>query len=236
MEIIKKIYEILYKAHGRQGWWPVTPNWCHGRENRPIYHVLTRTENQRFEICLGAILTQNTAWKNVEKAIENLNKHHLIDIDELSKIKKEKLAQLIRSAGYFNQKAERLILFSRFVRKKGIKNLLNAETAELRKELLSLNGIGPETADSMILYAFDKVTFVIDAYTRRIMSRIGICKEDASYEELQKIFHDGLDKDRYLFNEYHALLVEHAKRYCKKKPECKECTLRGLCKHGNRLV
>jgi endonuclease III related protein len=233
MSKLQQIYEILYNSYGHQGWWPVTPNYCRANEITPIYGINPKNEHQKFEILIGAILTQNTQWQpNVVRAIENLNKNHLIDIDELSKIKKEKLAPLMKSAGYFNQKAERLILFSRFVKRRGMKSLIKTETAELRNELLSLKGIGPETADSMILYAFDKPIFVIDAYTKRIFSRIGLCKEDVKYEELQELLHNNLEKDANVFNEYHALLVEHAKRYCKKKPECNECPLRTMCDYS----
>lgn len=203
MDRIRQIYYKLYKEFGPQHWWPVT------------------SDNTRFEIIIGAILTQNTAWKNVERAIFNLNKNKLIDVNKIIKINKNELAQLIKPAGYYNQKAERLKIVAEF-----IKNHKNPT----REELLAVKGIGPETADSILLYAFDKPYFVIDAYTKRIFSRLGLCKENATYTELQELFHKNLKRDAKLFNEYHALLVELGKNCCKKKPECMKCPIKKFCK------
>lgn len=209
MNKLVKIYSILYKKYNNLNWWP------------------TISKNKQFEVIIGAILTQNTSWKNVEKAISSLHRENLIDAGRIAKVSHKKLAKLIKSAGYYNQKAERLKIFADYLLKKP--DFLKKDVSELRKELLSIKGIGPETADSIILYALNKPIFVIDAYTRRIFSRLGISVEDASYDDFQQMFHKNLPKDTKLFNNYHAVLVEHAKNNCKKKPECKSCVLSEIC-------
>ncbi len=201
MNKLMRVYNKLLEYFGRQNWWP------------------TISKNRRFEIIVGAILTQNTSWRNVEKAIKNLNDANLISAKKLSKVNTKKLASLIKSAGYYNQKAERLKIIAKFLLKN--KN-------PTREELLDVKGIGPETADSILLYAFNKPVFVIDAYTKRIMQRLGYKQE--SYEELQRLFESSLPKNYRLFNEYHALLVELGKHYCNKKPVCKNCPIKDLCK------
>jgi endonuclease III related protein len=201
--MIKKVYDILYRECGPQHWWP-----CSSKNN--------------FEIIIGAILTQNTSWNNVERAIKNLKKHNLIDIDKIIKIDNEKLADLIRSAGYYNQKAERLKIVAKF-----FKDCKKID----REALLNIKGIGPETADSILLYTYNKPYFVIDAYTKRIFSRLGIIRAD-DYQEIQEIFEKNLPQDPKLFNEYHALIVNLGKNICKKKPLCKECPLNNICKHN----
>jgi endonuclease-3 related protein len=191
-------------------------------ELHPKHHGISpKKDKERFEIIIGAILTQNTNWKNVEKAIFNLNKAKLVDINKIKKINKKKLASLIRPSGYYNQKAEKLKIVADFFSKN--KN-------PTREQLLEVKGIGPETADSILLYALNKPFFVVDAYTKRIFSRIGLCNGKCSYDELQKLFHKNLPKKTKLFNQYHALLVELGKNFCKKKPLCKECPLNKLCK------
>ena len=202
-KIFEQIYNILYKEFGSQKWWPA------------------KTKNKQFEIIIGAILTQNTSWKNVEKAINNLEKAKLISINKIKTAGKQKLAKLIKPSGYYNQKAERL---------KIIANFFSKNKSPTREELLAVKGIGPETADSILLYAFNKPFFVIDAYTKRIFSRIGLCKGKCEYNELQELFQKNLSKKTKLFNEYHALLVELGKRYCRKKPDCKQCIINKLCK------
>lgn len=209
------IYAKLYKSFGPQGWWPLT---IEGHQSK--HHAgKPKTENHKFEIIMGAILTQNTNWKNVEKALYNLSKHNLLSIEKIKKTKQEKIAQLIRSAGYYNQKAERLKIIAGFISK-------NPEPT--REQLLKVKGIGPETADSILLYAYNKPFFVIDAYTKRIFERLGYKTKD--YNEWQKLFMGNLPKDTALFNEYHALLVELGKRHCKKKPICKGCPIKEMCK------
>ncbi|MBN2111957.1 endonuclease [Candidatus Woesearchaeota archaeon] len=214
---IKEILRILASEYGPQKWWPTTLE----GELHPSYHGKKINEKQRFEIIAGAILTQNTSWKNVEKAVFNLNKANALDISKIKKISKSRLAKLIKPSGYYNQKAERLKTAAEFFSK-------NKNPA--REELLKVKGIGPETADSILLYAFSKPVFVVDAYTKRIFSRIGMCKSKCDYGELQDLFHKSLPKKAKLFNECHALIVELAKRNCTKKPECGNCPIRKLCK------
>jgi len=220
MDKVQRIYHILLKEYGKQRWWPTTLE----GELHPSYHGKKINEKQRFEIVVGSILTQNTSWKNVEKAIFNLNKGRLLDINKIKKANKKILAKLIKPSGYFNQKAERLKIIAEFFSKK--KN-------PSRDELLSVKGIGPETADSILLYAFNKPVFVVDAYTKRIFSRVGLCDGKCSYGELQELFHKALPKNAKLYNEYHALIVELAKKSCTKKPQCDRCPVRKLC---NRVL
>lgn len=210
-----EIYKILNKKYGNLNWWP------------------TISRNKRFEIIIGAILTQNTSWKNVEKAILNLHKKNLIDVRKISKTSQRNLAKLIKPAGYYNQKAERLKIFANHI----IKNpdFLKKKTPELREELLTIKGIGPETADSILLYALHRPVFVIDAYTKRIFSRIGM-PETGNYDELQQIFSENLPRSAKLFNNYHAVLVEHAKNHCKTKPLCNGCILNRICKLNSRSI
>ncbi|MBW3012220.1 endonuclease [Candidatus Woesearchaeota archaeon] len=200
MNKIQQVYKILMKHYGAQNWWP------------------TVSSNKRFEICVGAILTQNTSWKNVEKAIAELKKANALNADSIKKMPKQKLAKLIKSSGYHNQKARKL------------KEFVNFKGSVTRDSLLSIWGIGPETADSILLYAYNKPAFVIDAYTKRIFSRLGMCSTDVSYNDLQNIFIQALPENTQLFNEYHALLVELAKRNCRPKPSCGTCALAKLCK------
>jgi endonuclease-3 related protein len=203
MNKLLKIYNILLKKYSQQKWWPTT------------------TRHKKWEVIVGAILTQNTSWKNVEKAIANLNKNKLIDKNKINKINKNKLASLIKPSGYFNQKAERLKIAAEFFSKN--KN-------PTREQLLEVKGIGPETADSILLYAFNKPFFVVDMYTKRIFSRAGFCGGKCSYDELQEMFHSSLPRKAGLFNEYHALIVELAKNHCKKTPECAGCPIARICK------
>jgi len=218
MNQIKEIYSILLKEFSPQGWWPTTLE----NELHPKHHgIAPRNEKERFEIIIGAILTQNTSWKNVEKAIFNLNKEKLIDIKKIKSINQKKLASLIRPSGYYNQKAEKLKIAANFF-------LKNKNPS--REQLLDVKGIGPETADSILLYAFQKPFFVVDAYTKRIFSRIGLCNPNIKYNELQEIFHKSLSKNTKIFNQYHALIVELAKQFCTTKPKCKTCPIESYCK------
>ena len=235
MENINLIYNKLYSRFGPQNWWPITLE----DEITPRYHKnIKLTEKQKLEICFGAILTQNTNWKNVEKAIIQLNKNQLIDINKILRINNEKLAEIIKSSGYHNQKAKKLKNFCLFLMNKyhgNIKKLFSNNIDKLKNELLSVNGIGPETADSIILYAAKKPIFVIDAYTKRIYSRIFNTKKEFGYDKLQQIFMKKLDKDEKLFNEYHALLVELGKNICKKKPLCNQCPINNMCNYYNAI-
>jgi len=205
----KHVFDRLFENFGNQHWWPVS------------------SENEQFEIIIGAILTQNTSWKNVEKVLETLKKEGLIHPEKMIEIQTKKLAELIRPSGYYNQKAERLKIVSQFL----LENDLAAMGVEwMRKKLLEIKGVGPETADSIILYAFNKPSFVVDLYTKRIFSRLGLINNNSSYNEVKQFFETNLEKDVELFQEFHALIVEHAKSFCKKKPDCENCFLRKNCK------
>jgi len=203
------IYRKLYSYFGPQHWWPA---------------------QSRFEVIVGAILTQNTNWCNVEKAIDNLKKRNLLKPDILYILPDRKLSRLIKPAGYYNIKAKRLKNFLKFFIKRyqgNISKMAFASTESLRKELLEVNGIGPETADSILLYALNKPVFVVDAYTKRIILRHGLIKEDTNYDKIQEFFTRRLKKDTKLFNEYHALLVKLGKEFClKKKPRCSICPIK----------
>ncbi len=210
---IYEAYNLLLKSFGRQGWWPRFDN------NRFIYNKDFKnskpSEDEAFVISISAILAQNTNWKNVEKAVINLNKENLLSKEALLKIDVGKLAGLIKPAGYFNQKAKKIKEFLKF----------NKEIS--RENLLEIWGVGEETADSILLYAYNFPIFVIDAYTKRIFNRIGFKLKN--YKEFQELFHKNLVKDYKLFNEYHALLVELAKRNCRKVPICGNCPLNQVC-------
>ena len=208
---LKRIYNLLYKQFGPRNWWP---------------------GDTRLEIIVGAILTQNTAWANVEKAIKNLKSRDLLKIDTLSRLPKKKLARLIKPAGYYNIKAARVKNFLDFLRKEyngSLTRMFRTRTQALRKKLLGVNGIGPETADSILLYAGGKPVFVVDAYTKRIFSRHRFIDQDADYTSIQNFFLKNLPRDAKMFNEFHALIVELGKDLCKaSKPLCDNCSLRRI--------
>ncbi|MCP3686442.1 MAG: hypothetical protein GY861_27710 [bacterium] len=225
MNKIQQIYDYLMKEYGHQGWWPVTPLCCRGGKTLPIYGVAIKSDKQKFEIIIGAILTQNTAWKNVEKAIIELNKKDLIDINKILKIKHNELAETIKSSGYYNQKAKSLKSVAEFLKKTPIAKLEKMELSKARHALLDVKGIGNETADSILLYALNKPIFVVDAYTKRIVTELKLVKKDATYHEIQELFMSNLQADPKIFNEYHALLVEHAKRFYSRKPYGVNCPL-----------
>jgi endonuclease-3 related protein len=205
---LRRTFGRLYLCFGPQHWWPgETP----------------------FEIAVGAILTQNTNWGNVEKAIDNLKKFGSLSVRKMNRLPMPRLASLIRPAGYFNIKAKRLKNFTSFLAAeyRGSMNIMRKEeTVVLRKKLLSVSGIGPETADSILLYALEKPVFVIDAYTKRILSRHNILDHGAPYDRFQDLFHSSLDRNVRIFNEYHALLVRLGKEFCRPRPLCSECPLR----------
>ena len=180
---------------------------------------------------VGAILTQNTSWRNVEKAIEKLKGKGVLNPVGIHRLQKSKLASLIKSSGYFRIKADRLKSFVSFLFEEydgKIKKMREEGLGELREKLLEVKGIGPETADSILLYGLRKPIFVVDAYTRRVLSRHGVVSERASYDEIQKLFMDHLPWDERLFNEYHALLVHLGKTLCKKNPKCDSCLLQNI--------
>ncbi|MBI9078198.1 MAG: endonuclease III domain-containing protein [Pseudodesulfovibrio sp.] len=202
------MYEAMLDTLGPSHWWP---------------------GDSPFEIAIGAILTQNTNWKNVEKAIGNLKEHNLLTPQALYALDSDKLAELIRPAGYYNIKTRRIRNFLSFLKSEAEFDLLqlkNHSLDELRPKILAVNGIGPETADSILLYALDFPTFVVDAYTARMMNRHGLVHEDIDYHELQALFVDALPENVSVYNEYHALIVRVGKDWCKKKKGlCESCPL-----------
>lgn len=209
-QILSEIYEKMFKHFGPQHWWPAETN---------------------FEVMVGTILTQNTSWTNVEKAISNLKKEKLLSVEKLEKIPDEKLAQLIRPAGYFNIKTKRLKNFIHFLMTKykgNLEKMREEELSILREKLLSVKGIGPETADSILLYALKKPIFVIDQYTYRILSRHHLIPEETSYEEMQALMMKSVPEKIPHYNEYHALIVMIGKNFCRKKPLCEKCPLNGV--------
>jgi endonuclease-3 related protein len=202
-----ELYDKLFSVYGPQHWWP---------------------GDTAFEIAVGAILTQNTNWGNVEKAIHNLKEHKILNAKIIHQLPTGRLASLIRSSGYYNVKAHRLRAFIDYVISNyggSMARMKKGATKTLRNELLAINGIGQETADSILLYALERPVFVIDAYTRRVLSRHDIIDMKAGYEEYQDLFHSELDADVRLFNEYHALLVRVGKEYCRPQPRCDGCPL-----------
>lgn len=203
------IYKLLYREFGPRHWWP---------------------GDTRLEIIIGAILTQNTAWSNAEKAIANLKEAGVLGVKELFRVPEKKLSKLIRPAGYYNIKSRRIKNFLTFLNTAyngNISRMFKTGMYRLRNELLNIKGIGPETADSILLYAGQKPVFVVDAYTRRIFSRHGFINKDADYEEIQNLFSKSLPRDVKLFNEFHALIVELGKNICRvTKPLCNACPVR----------
>jgi len=209
-EQLTEIYQLLFECFGPQHWWP---------------------GETKFEIITGAVLTQNTSWANVEKAIANLKSADSLTPEKLYQFDVPQLAELIRPAGYFNIKAKRLKnfvtwLFENYEGK--LTNLESLDTDQLRSELLAVKGIGPETADSILLYALNRPVFVVDAYTARIAFRHGLIEPNADYEQLRGLFQSNLPQDTQLFNEYHALLVKVGKEFCKPKAQCSSCPLEKL--------
>jgi len=205
----RQVYQRLLKQHGGQKWWP---------------------GDSPFEIMVGAILTQNTAWTNVERAIANLKAEGCLDAGRIVSLDHETLAGLLRPSGYFNIKAKRLRAFCEWFLQQGDEHRLEQyETEAMRQALLKVHGIGPETADDIVLYAFNRPVFVIDAYTRRIFSRLGLIDGDEKYETLRMLFQSKLEADADLYNEYHALIVMHGKAICRTKPDCDHCRLADQC-------
>ncbi|MBU4189924.1 MAG: endonuclease III domain-containing protein [Candidatus Thermoplasmatota archaeon] len=205
------IYKKLLKHFGRQHWWPA---------------------ETRFEVIVGAILTQNTSWKNVEKAIKNLKKEKMLNCKKIANINIRKLEKMIQPSGFYKQKAERLKRFCKYLDESydsDLNKFFDRNTDIVRNELLSLNGIGNETADSILLYAGEKLKFVVDAYTVRMCERTGIINAK-KYDELQSFFEKNLPKNIEMYKEFHALIVELGKNFCRKKPGCDGCPLKNTCK------
>lgn len=204
---LNEIYRILNDAYGDLDWWPA--------------------ENT-FEMMCGAILTQNTAWSNVEKAIAGFEGR--LSPDYIRRCDIEELAEIIRPAGFFNQKAVRLKRLAEWYGKYNDDNdkISKIPTPELRKELLALNGVGKETADSILLYGFEHLSFVVDAYTRRLLGRLGYNLPE-EYDDIRRMIEESINPDVKLYNQFHALIVEHCKRHCLKKPRCSGCLLSENC-------
>lgn len=206
-ELLMEIYVLLRERFGPRSWWPA---------------------KSPFEVCVGAVLTQNTAWKNVVKAIDNLKAASSLDPWVVYHMAPDELAKLIRPAGYYNVKARRLRNFvvPLVERHNGeLSRLFAAPVAELRADLLSINGIGKETADSIILYAARKPIFVVDAYTKRVLQRHSMVSSAADYDSVQELFHSNLPFDEPLFNDFHAQFVAAGHYYCRRQPLCEQCPL-----------
>jgi endonuclease-3 related protein len=215
---IPEVYDRLLAAYGPQHWWP---------------------GQSAFEVIVGAILTQSAAWGNAEKALENLKAAGILSPVGLHRMSKAEIAALIRPSGYFNAKARKLkafveMLYQRFGGELEALTVLPAD--EMRELLLGIHGIGPETADSIVLYAAGKPSFVIDAYTRRIFTRLGVRPEQDTYDGWRSFFMDPLPADAAMFNEYHALIVRHGKDACRKVPLCSRCVLRDVCATGGTVA
>ncbi len=203
------IYQRLLDAYGHQNWWPA---------------------DSTFEVMVGAVLTQNTAWSNVEKAIKNLKHSDCLSLDRILASSDDDLAQLIRPSGYFNIKARRLKNLCVWITENGGETKLeDIDTVNLRASLLKVNGVGPETADDILLYAFERPVFVVDAYTRRLFTKLGLIEGNEPYEQLRQVFEIELAPDVSLFNQYHALIVRHAKEKCLRSTDCRHCQVEG-CK------
>jgi len=211
-ERVRAVYEHLFAAYGPQHWWPA---------------------DSAFEVMVGAVLTQNTAWTNVERALQRLAERIPLRAESILELPHAELADALRSAGYFNVKARRLRSFcDGYLEAGGLEGLSALATPHLRRQLLGMHGVGPETADDMLLYAFGRPVFVVDAYTRRVFARLGLIEHETGYETLRAAFEDALGPDADLFNEYHALIVRHGKARCRKRPDCPGCCLRSICPAG----
>lgn len=212
------IYSHMLYHFGHRKWWP---------------------GDSRFEIILGAILTQNTNWKNVEKALQNLKDAKCLSYKKISAMPIDQLAELIRPSGYYNQKAIKIKAFISFVNrfyKGSLKKLFSVETTLLRDQLLSIKGIGPETADSILLYAGDHLSFVVDLYTYRILTRHGWMPPEVVYHEMKEFFEESISKDIDLYKDYHAQLVAVGNNFCRKTPKCEDCPLRPFLKNDQPIL
>jgi endonuclease-3 related protein len=213
-----RIFDLLEAAYGPQHWWP---------------------GDTAFEVIVGAVLTQNTAWRNVAQAISNLREAGLLDLEALLRAEPQQVKTLLAPAGYYNVKYDRLVNLLRFLDGHGadLQAFRRVPLEELRSGLLGVKGVGLETADSILLYAFQRPVFVVDAYTRRLFSRLGQdWMHEASYDEVQRFFMEFLPREDGLYNEFHALIVAHCKNVCRKNPLCEACCLRSLCRRGQNVT
>lgn len=214
MHRLQKVYDRLYSAYGPQHWWP---------------------GDSAFEVLVGAVLVQSVSWKNVEKAISNLYAAEAMTPTAIHELSQAQLEQLVRPCGYYRVKARRLRNLIDWLMEQhdgSIEKMLQVETAELREQLLSINGIGPETADSILLYAAERPTFVVDAYTRRVLERHGWIKPGASYDDMKLLFEQNVVRETQFYNEYHALIVAVGHRHCSRTPKCTGCPLQKMLPRG----
>lgn len=208
-EALRAVYARLLDAFGAQDWWPA---------------------QSAFEVMIGAILTQNTAWTNVERALERLRSRIPLDAESILALDPLELADALRPSGYFNVKSQRVRGFCEaYLQAGGHRGLDSLETPELRARLLAIKGIGPETADDILLYAFDRPVFVVDAYTRRIFERLGLLAGGETYDGIRRAFEQALGPDVPMLKEYHALIVLQGKEVCRTRPACERCALRRTC-------
>ena len=236
----ENLYHTLYRYYGPQGWWPLTMNSCHNyeKDSRGYHkknHIVKHDSTDIFEIMTGAILTQNTAWKNVEISINNLKNNGIVTAKKLLTGEEDIIKILIKSSGYYNQKYKKLyIAFRWFLENDFLGDNSGGNTLPpkpSRDELLSIWGIGEETADSILLYAYNSPSFVIDAYTKRITERLIPDVKLKIYKDYKNYFEENIERNTELYNEYHALIVKHSVELCRKKPVCGECFLREKCSY-----
>lgn len=207
---VPEVGRALLQAHGPQRWWPA---------------------GSSFEVMVGAVLTQNTAWTNVERAIATLRAQKVLQPQRILAVHHRRLAAWLKPTGYYNLKTRRLrALCTMVVESGGVAALRREETVALRQRFLAVNGVGPETADDILLYAFKRPVCVIDAYTRRLFSRLGVIRGDEDYESLRQYFECRLGRRAARLNEFHALIVRHAKEICRPRPRCDACVLANQCR------
>ncbi len=238
-EVLREIFNRLKQEYGYQGWWPlVTQAGTRGRTasgyRRAPGAPGIPPPSARLEIILGTILTQNTAWENARRAMGELHEKGLLEVSRILQTPDSELASAVRSSGYYNQKAKKIKALVRYLSEKGFFASRSAG-APTRDELIAQWGVGPETADSILLYAYQQPTFVVDAYTHRLLIRMGII-EKPNYERTQSLFHEALERDAATWGEYHALLVQHGKQRCRSRPVCDRCPLLDLCDFGRRAL
>ena len=216
--MVRDVYRRLLRRYGPQNWWPA---------------------DSPFEVMVGAVLTQSTSWTNVEKAIDSLKAADALSPAAIRRMSQDELARAIYSAGFHNSKARKLKALTEYLGERfddDLDAMRRADPAELRAELLGVHGVGNETADAILLYALDVPSFVIDAYTRRLLSRLDIRPDRDRYEDYQRMFEDSLERDPRTFDEYHALIVTHGKSVCAKRPRCGGCCLLEICPTGRGAV
>jgi endonuclease III related protein len=224
--VLASLYDVLFREYGPQGWWPVPGRAGHHGFDRGGYHPGDRRPpsrpSERFQIALGSVLTQNTAWTNAEQALTRLLQEGAASPQGILSARPGELARWIRSSGYYNQKARKLKSLAAVFRRRGALS----GSPPTREELLGVWGIGEETADSILLYAYGKPVFVVDAYTRRLLARLCLTQPDEGYGALQELFQASLPRDAGLYSEYHALIVAHGKSRCRARPLCGGCPVR----------